>query len=238
MGPAISVVGRKGVENIAVLLEQAFQDGIVTRLAGDRSDDLLRLMRSTPAPDVVLLDIEIASSIAKIKDITTHAGKLWPTTRILLFGLAKIKHLVHAVQGGAHGYLWRDAGAHEIATAIRRSLQSTGFVVSSSLEVENKTNTSSNSSHSCDSVNCSWSANLTSREREVIGLLARGWTNQQVAEKLRVSIETAKWHGKHALNKLGLKNRRELVYRLQQGITITDESILSRSSVNSLENQY
>lgn len=51
---------------------------------------------------------------------------------------------------------------------------------------------------------------LTAREREVVPLLARGLTNAELGEMLSISPETAKWHVKNILHKLGLRSRVEL----------------------------
>jgi len=52
---------------------------------------------------------------------------------------------------------------------------------------------------------------LTDREREVVALLAEGLTNAQIAEKLTVSLATAKFHVGGVLSKLGVSNRAEAV---------------------------
>ena len=51
---------------------------------------------------------------------------------------------------------------------------------------------------------------LTAREREVVGLVARGLTNRQIAEALVVSERTAEWHVANTLSKLGLSTRAQL----------------------------
>jgi LuxR family transcriptional regulator, maltose regulon positive regulatory protein len=57
---------------------------------------------------------------------------------------------------------------------------------------------------------------LTARELEVLGLLAAGRSNQEIAEKLVVTLDTVKKHVGHVLDKLGAGNRTEVVARARQ----------------------
>jgi two-component system response regulator NreC len=52
---------------------------------------------------------------------------------------------------------------------------------------------------------------LTEREREILGLVAQGYTNQEIADRLIVSVKTVETHRAHIMSKLGLQTRAELV---------------------------
>jgi two-component system response regulator NreC len=59
---------------------------------------------------------------------------------------------------------------------------------------------------------------LTPREKEVLGLVAQGLTNQQIADDLVISARTVETHRAHIMDKLGFKKRSELVkYALRKG---------------------
>lgn len=62
---------------------------------------------------------------------------------------------------------------------------------------------------------------LTPREREVVALICRNYTNRQIADYLVVSIETVRSHVRHSLRKFGVQNRRELSLLLA-GWTFSD----------------
>jgi two-component system response regulator NreC len=59
---------------------------------------------------------------------------------------------------------------------------------------------------------------LTAREKEVLALLARGYTNQQIADEFVLSVRTVETHRAHIMEKLGLRGRAELVkYAMRKG---------------------
>jgi two-component system response regulator NreC len=65
---------------------------------------------------------------------------------------------------------------------------------------------------------------LSAREHEVLDLIAEGYTNREIAEKLYVSIRTIERHRSSIMNKLGLRNRAELVaYAVQQAFMGKDD---------------
>jgi DNA-binding NarL/FixJ family response regulator len=60
---------------------------------------------------------------------------------------------------------------------------------------------------------------LTEREREIVGLLARGWTNRRIAQELHIAEITVRTHVSHILNKLGVRNRVEAaLHAVRSGI--------------------
>jgi ATP/maltotriose-dependent transcriptional regulator MalT len=63
---------------------------------------------------------------------------------------------------------------------------------------------------------------LTSREREVLGLLLEGKSNQEIAQRLVISPSTAKVHVRHILEKLGVRSRLQAVLRAQELLSIED----------------
>ena len=71
---------------------------------------------------------------------------------------------------------------------------------------------------------------LTPRECEVAILLAKGMMNQEIADILGISLNTAKWHAKRALQKLGARNRAQLAvwWREQTVVPVTPPSIIPR----------
>jgi DNA-binding NarL/FixJ family response regulator len=65
--------------------------------------------------------------------------------------------------------------------------------------------------------------NITQKEKEIIGLVANGLSNKEIAEKLQVEETTIKVHLNHILGKLQLKNRAQLIVNYYTLISKTDE---------------
>jgi len=65
----------------------------------------------------------------------------------------------------------------------------------------------------------SWPAGLTAREVEVLGLVARGWSNKQIAQRLVVTPKTVSNHVEHIYSKIGVSSRAAAtLYTTQQGL--------------------
>ena len=72
---------------------------------------------------------------------------------------------------------------------------------------------------------------LTQREREILGLLADGLTNREIADRLYLSSETIKWYNKQIYGKLGVSNRTQAASRAQES-DLLDGDGLSPAEAN------
>jgi len=71
----------------------------------------------------------------------------------------------------------------------------------------------------------SWPAGLTTREVEILGLVARGWSNKQIAQRLVITPKTVSNHVEHIYRKIGVSSRAAAtLYATQQGLLGTYES--------------
>jgi two-component system response regulator NreC len=72
---------------------------------------------------------------------------------------------------------------------------------------------------------------LTSREREVLQLIAEGSSNQKIAEELFISVKTVEAHRAHIMTKLHAKNRTDLIrYALRKGLVALDAVPISEEN--------
>src|SRR5262249_13977253 len=112
-----------------------------------------------------------------------------------------------ALTAGAAGYLSKRASGRELAAAIRRVASGEGYVepsLGATLVVDDSQ---------------SALGALSERERDVLQLLALGYTNQEIAGRLFISVRTVDAHRAHIMLKLKLENRAELVmFSLAHGV--------------------
>ncbi|BCL83115.1 DNA-binding response regulator [Ktedonobacteria bacterium brp13] len=161
------------------------------------------------APDVVLMDIrmEKMGGIEACREMKSE----YPTLVVLLITSFPDDEAVAAsLIAGASGYLIKNVSRSELLKAVRKvasgasllppEATSKAFAQMSTLAQGKRTTHTTPAAPGND---------LTEREREVLALVARGYTNKQIAEALYLSEKTARNHVSHILEKLGLSRRSE-----------------------------
>ncbi len=149
------------------------------------------------APELILMDVRMdkMNGIEACREIKSR----YPDVRILMLtSYADNEAVAASVMAGASGYLLKNVSRAELLRAMRlvaagQSLLDPNVTkqVMERLQVQAPGN------------------ELTEREREVLALVARGYTNKQIAEALYVTEKTARNHVSHILEKLGLARRSE-----------------------------
>jgi DNA-binding NarL/FixJ family response regulator len=167
----------------------------------------------TTGPDVVLMDLRMPEMEGA--EATRRIRSLLPETQILvLTTYADDGSLFPALQAGARGYLTKDSSAEEIETAIR-ALAAGRTHLDPAIQqrlIAAVINTTPDNRPPPD--------DLTSREVEVLKLIAAGLSNAEIATALVVSGATVKTHINHILAKTGARDRAQAVrYAYQHGIT-------------------
>jgi NarL family two-component system response regulator LiaR len=170
--------------------------------SGERALQLCQQAR----PDVVLMDLMMpgmdgATATGLIKEKCPHI-------QVIALTSFKEKELVEgALQAGAIGYLLKDVTADELANAIRAAVDGKPTLAPEAAQVLIQATRTPAEKPGFD---------LTERECEVLGLMIKGLNNNQIAERLVVSVSTAKFHVSSILSKLGVVSRTEAVaYAIQ-----------------------
>jgi NarL family two-component system response regulator LiaR len=166
------------------------------------------------SPDVVLMDI--AMPIMGGLEATRRISKDFPKTKVLVLTQHDDKEYVFPViESGAAGFISKAAASSELATGIRSVFQGDSYLSPSvaRLLVENYQHTASERIIQ-DPYN-----HLTEREREVLKLLAEGYSTAEIAKTLVITPKTVEGHKTNLMAKLGIHNRIDLVkYALRKGI--------------------
>jgi two-component system, NarL family, response regulator LiaR len=163
-------------------------------------EDAIRLVEQLH-PDVVLMDLLMPGmgGFAAIKEIHER----FPEVPVLALTSFKEGEMVEqALQVGATGYLLKDVAPEELVKAVRlahRGMPTLAPAAAQTLV------------HEVARRPPALGHDLTEREREVLGLLATGLSNQQIAERLVITSATVKFHTRSIRSKLGTSTRTETV---------------------------
>ncbi|HUU41186.1 MAG TPA: response regulator transcription factor [Desulfatiglandales bacterium] len=171
-------------------------------------------------PDLALVDLSLPdqSGIQLTREIRT----LLPETRVMIVSMhSKIEYIAEAFKAGATGYVIKDTATERLLVGIEYVLKGEYFLDSSvSCQVVKKLMESS-----VKDVKITDNAygNLTSREQEVMRLLAEGLSPKTISEKLFISPKTVENHRGNIMRKLDLHSAHELVrYAAKIGLIDVD----------------
>ncbi|SHE74588.1 two-component system, NarL family, response regulator LiaR [Atopostipes suicloacalis DSM 15692] len=161
-------------------------------------------------PDVILMDL-VMDTMDGI-EATEVILKEWPEAKILILtSFLDDEKVYPAMEAGASGYLLKTSSASDIAKAIRRTYSGEAIIeeaVSEKLE-EIEKNGDRRRLHE----------DLTSRELEVLHLIADGLSNQEIADKLFITLKTVKTHVSNILSKLEVSDRTQAtIYAFKHGL--------------------
>lgn len=168
-------------------------------------------------PDVTLLDLHMPRKTGL--EAITEIKEALPDARILvLTSFGDDEHVFSAIKSGALGYLLKDTPPHELIRAIRNVYEGKSALHPDiALKVIRELNKPADLPPTEDP--------LTEREVEVLKHVARGLSNDEIADTLVVSERTVRTHVSNILGKLHLANRTQAaLYALREGISTLDSN--------------
>jgi len=160
-------------------------------------------------PDVVIMDVAMPGLNGI--EATRRLAEALPRTRVLALSMHKDSVYVREIlRAGARGYLLKDSGDADLIAAVRAIAKGEGYISPAVSEAV----LSDYRKHVTDPLDL-----LTTREREVLQLIAEGKTNKEIATDLNLSVYTIEAHRGRIMEKLNLHSTGELVrFALRNGL--------------------
>jgi DNA-binding NarL/FixJ family response regulator len=181
------------------------KDFVITAASGDGKDTLVKIKKLKPT--VVLLDLGLRSQNSL--HVVEIVKKDFPKAKIIIMDLAPVQaDILQFVKAGASGFILKDASLKDFLITIRTV--SEGATVLPPLLVDSLFSQIVDHAVRNGKSKLNGAVKMTKREREVIGLLAEGLTNKEIAQKIHVSTFTVKSHIHNIMEKLALHTRLEI----------------------------
>lgn len=184
-------------ESLELLLSQ--EDDFIVSGQAENGMDLENILRDQ-VPDVLLMDISMPKRDGF--DTARALKKLYPELKIIFLTMHKSEEMLsEAFRSGCSGYVLKENAFEELAAAIRKVMTGEMYV-SGALTPMMLSGFLSSEKESCE---------LSGREREILKLLAEGYSNKEIAEMLAISVKTVETHRANIMRKHRFKNITELV---------------------------
>lgn len=189
------------------------------QLAGEAGDGLeaVRLAEKLK-PDVLITDMMMPGLHGL--EVTRQVTKSLPRTKVIILSMyTNDAYVFEALKNGASGYVLKDSQASDLIQAVREVIAGRRYLSPPLSERALELYT-----HRVEAVPDDPYELLTDREREVLQLVAEGYTSAEIANRLFISPRTAEGHRANLMRKLGLQNHTDLVrLALKRGILPLDQ---------------
>lgn len=188
-------------EGIARLLEKDFD--LVARAENGR--EMIEQAQAAK-PDLILADISMP--VLNGVEATRQLKRIMPDVRVIFLSMhSDVQYVSDAFRAGGSGYVLKRSAPSELPEAINEVMAGRTYITPMI-----STNLPDNAEKQRDV--------LTTRQREVLQLVAEGYSAKEIANTLRISVKTAEFHKAGIMQKLGLHTTADLTkYALEHGIT-------------------
>jgi len=209
--PADSAPARRKIRVLVADEAGIMRDGLCALL---QSDDALEVVAATAThreavqtlttaqPDVIIIDF--AADLKSGPEAIAHLKRRWPEVRVLVLTVRRDETFIEtALRAGADGYVLKTDSRAELFNAVHRIASGKGYISPSALDrmVTAYAKTSDRLPGRTRAPGA-----LTSREQEVITLIAKGYRTREMAQLMSLSHKTVEKHRTNLMRKLGLRS--------------------------------
>ncbi len=199
---------RKGLVS---LVEQIFPEASVREAINGK--ETISQVKEDP-PDIILMDLEMPEMDGI--DATTYLNKHFPDVKILVLTMHENhKFIIQMIKLGVCSYMLKGCDEEEVETAIR-SVYEDGYYFSKRMTDAMRKELTSQGKFKHEFRE---SSDLTAREREILLLICKEYTNKEIAQHLSLSTRTVDGHRNRLLEKCNAKNTAGLIiYAIKNGL--------------------
>lgn len=162
------------------------------------------------AVDILVMDLSMPpgeSGLITAKRIRDH----FPKIKIVILSMHEEEEYIRqALQNGANAYILKSSPDSELLTALQKVTLNETYL-DSNIRLSEESAEAINSSDNDTDLNLKDYNNLSNREKEVLPLVALGYSNKEIAQQLFISVKTVEAHKANIMKKLKTKNRAELI---------------------------
>jgi two-component system, NarL family, response regulator NreC len=183
------------------------RDGLCALLQSDESLEVVAATAThreavqtltTAQPDVIVIDF--AADLKNGPEAIAHLKQRWPDVRVLVLTVRRDETFIEtALRAGADGYVLKTDSRAELFNAVHRIASGNGYISPSALD-------RMVTAYAKTSDRARASGALTSREQEVITLIAKGYRTREMAQLMSLSHKTVEKHRTNLMRKLGLRS--------------------------------
>ncbi len=200
------------------------------RVIGEAADGLnTAQMVETLKPDVLIVDL-MMDGLNGI-EVTRLVSKNTPSTRVVVLTIYNNeKCVVESLRAGAKAYVLKESCSDDLIHAVHEAASNHFYLGPPLSERAIRAYMERTPDLSLDPQNA-----LTTREREILNLLAQGWTNVKIASHLYISRRTVEIHRSNIAKKLGIHSQGELIrFAIRNGVLPQDHRV--EFPINTLHN--
>ncbi len=206
------MVVRNGIK---LLLES--QDGFEVVGEASNGKEALQFLSSNPSPDIVLTDISMDEMDGL--ELLQVLNKQYNSIKVVILSmLNQINYVIEAFESGLAGYLVKNVGYHELLFGLNH-IANGGRYMSEEIAMILLDQVRSGQSYAQLPGELHADFDISERELEVLKLIAEGYTNIEIADKIFLSKRTVEGHRQNLIDKAGVKNTAHLVkFAFERGI--------------------
>jgi two-component system nitrate/nitrite response regulator NarL len=199
-------------ETIGVLLQDLSKD--VEILEAEDFKGAMKHATTDSAPDLIILDLYMPG-MNHLEGLRTMKEKFPSIPVVILTGSVDMNDAKSSLDQGAAGYIPKNIGARVMIDALKLIMSGEKYLPTM-LVAEAEKQESATIVAGANAKSEKTLEKLTPREREVLGLLTKGYPNKEIARKLELREITVKVHLKNVYRKLGVSNRTQAVRKLME----------------------